>query len=146
MVSPTVAVSSPLPADDTRADGARVLAASYVLLVSGPGFVAAAIGAPALLTAFYDLVATPGTVTVMDAAARLGAALFGALTFGWGVTLHALGRGARIPRAVLQGVIAWFVVDSAASVLLGYAWNTVSNAGFLLVIAALLRSRRRGPR
>jgi hypothetical protein len=146
MVSATVAASSHLPADDTRADYPRVVAASYVLLVSGLGFVAAAIGAPGFLTAFYDLVATPGTVTVMDAAARLGAALFGALTFGWGATLFALGRGTRLPRAVLQGAIAWFVVDSAASVVLGYAWNTVSNAGFLLIIGALLRTPRGGPR
>jgi hypothetical protein len=38
------------------------------------------------------------------------------------------------------------VVDSAASVLLGYAWNTVANAGFLHVIGALLRTSRTGPR
>lgn len=142
MNSSTVSASSHHSADILRADGARVVAASYVLLVSGLGFVAAAIGAPDALATFYDLVATTGTVTVMDAAARLGAALFGALTFGWGVTLYALGRGGRLPRAVLLGAVSWFVVDSSASVVLGYAWNTVSNAVFLLAIVGLLRGPR----
>lgn len=115
--------------------------ASAVLLISGIGFVGEAIFAPDLLRWFYELVASPETVTDMSAAARLGAALFGALTFGWGVTLLQAGRGVSLVKAATAGVVAWFVVDSLASLALGYAWNALSNAGFLVVLLLLLRER-----
>lgn len=132
------ATSNPL----TAAHPSRPLVrASAVLLISGLGFVLEAIFAPDLLRWFYDLLASPGTVTDMSAAARLGAALFGALTFGWGVTLWQAGRGSPLVKAATAGVIAWFIVDSAASLVLGYAWNALSNAGFLVVLLVLLRER-----
>lgn len=113
--------------------------ASYVLLASGLLFAVEAVFAPELLRMFYDLVASGGTTTVMSPAARLGAALFGALTFGWGVTLRQIGGGDSVIKAARTGIIAWCVVDSAASMALGYAWNTVSNLGFVLVLLLLLR-------
>jgi hypothetical protein len=140
---PSASLSATTAAATRTDDATRVARASWVLLVSGLGFTAAAVFAPAVLQAFYDLVATGGTVTLMEADARLGAALFGALTFGWGVTLQQLGRGARLVHATTVGALSWFVVDSAASVALGYGWNALSNLGFVVMILALL-GRRRG--
>lgn len=125
-----------------RTASAPVSRASHVLTISGVAFVLSSVVAPELLARFYDLVASPGTTTEMNDAARLGAALFGALTFGWGVTLRKLGRGVPVVAAVTSGVVAWFVVDSTASIVLGYAWNALSNVGFAAVILFLLRERR----
>ncbi len=117
--------------------------AGLFLILSGLAFVVLALALPDVLAAFYRLVAAPGTVTTMDASTRLGAGLFGALTFGWGVTLYQLAHGASLVRGMTAGMLAWFVVDSSASILLGYGWNTLSNAGFVVVLSLLLRSGRR---
>ena len=118
---------------------ASVSHASVVLIVAGLGFVALAVAAPEALAWIYRLYASSGTVTTMDASARFGAALFGALTFGWGVTMQQLGRGRSATRAITVGALAWFVVDSAASVATGYAGNVLSNVAFVVLILVLLR-------
>jgi hypothetical protein len=110
------------------------------LMVSGLAFVVLALEAPNVLGMLYDLAASAGTVTDMRASTRFGAALFGALTFGWGVTLDQLGRGRDPGRACTVGMLAWFVVDSGASVVSGYGWNTVSNIGFAVIVLVLLRT------
>ena len=119
-----------------------LIAASRVLTIAGLAFVALAVAAPALLATFYALVASGDTVVDMTAGTRLGAGLFGALTFGWGLTLERLGRGDGVIRAAVIGIVAWYVVDSLASIALGFGWNALSNTGFVVVVLAILRPWR----
>lgn len=133
-------ITPPLPAREpltARHPGA--VQAGLLLVALGTAFVLASLLAPHLLLRTYDLLAHGPTVTTMDAAARLGAALFGSLTVGWGMMMHQLGAGVALTRAATIGAITWFVVDSACSVALGYAWNALSNAGLLVVTLLLLR-------
>jgi hypothetical protein len=108
------------------------------LMVAGLAFVLLALEAPNVLAMLYDLAASAGTVTDMGASTRFAVALFGALTVGWGVTLDQLGRGRDPVRACTVGMLAWFVVDSGASVVSGYGWNAVSNIGFAVIFLVLL--------
>lgn len=39
----------------------------------------------------------------------------------------------------MVGALAWFVVDSGASMKLGYAWNALSNAGCMAVVLLMAR-------
>ncbi len=85
------------------------------------------------------------------AVARQATAVSGALTLGWSVTVFAL-RDAiasgppSIARAIVRGFMAWFVVDSFASVAVGGTWNVVGNVSFFVAVAvpafALERVRR----
>ncbi|MCU0618822.1 MAG: hypothetical protein MUF40_02810 [Gemmatimonadaceae bacterium] len=113
-----------------------------MLTVAGLGFVALAVAAPDLLATLYALIAHGDTVVDMTAGTRLGAALFGALTVGWGLTLERLGRGDGVVRAAVIGIVAWYLVDSAASIALGFGWNALSNTGFVVVVLAILRPWR----
>ncbi len=68
---------------------------------------------------------------------RFSVALMGAVTMGWGFTvlfllpaIHAAGASAW--RGLTAALLIWFVVDSAFSILTGFALNAVSNTGLLL--------------
>lgn len=86
----------------------------------------------------------------LNAQMRFSLAVMGAVTLGWAVTAAAtiraailLGeRGAPIWRLLLGGVMVWFVIDTAMSILTGYGINAIPNlillATFLLPI---IRSR-----
>jgi hypothetical protein len=136
---PVSITSAPSSSEPLTARHPGAVQAGLVLVVSGTAFVLASLLAPHLLLRAYDLLAHGPTVTTMDAAARLGAALFGSLTMGWGMMMHQLGAGVALTRAATIGAITWFVVDSICSVALGYAWNALSNVGFLLVTLLLVR-------
>jgi hypothetical protein len=78
---------------------------------------------------------------VFDAPLRFSVALMGAVTLGWGLTLaitiRALdhvptAQAAPLWRALTGAVVIWFVVDSAVSIVTGFALNAASNAAFLL--------------
>jgi hypothetical protein len=101
-----------------------------------------AVAAPDTLGALYQLYSTLPTDATLNDASRFGAGLFGALTVGWGVTLHQLGRGIAVSRAAVIGAVVWFIVDGAASIALGFHWNALSNVGFLAMFLALLPWRR----
>ena len=45
-------------------------------------------------------------------------------------------------RAAVIGAVVWFIVDSAASIALGFQWNALSNVGFLSMFLVLLPWRR----
>jgi hypothetical protein len=134
--------TAPTPVAATRVPQPSVVAASRVLTVAGLGFVALAVAAPDLLATLYALIAHGDTVVDMTAGTRLGAALFGALTVGWGLTLERLGRGEGVVRAAVIGIVVWYLVDSAASIALGFGWNALSNTGFVVVVVGLLRPWR----
>lgn len=109
----------------------------------GLGFALAAVVAPDQLEDVYRLLATAGTEVDLPATARLSTAIYGGLMAGWGVTLALLGAGRSISRAAALGVLTWWLVDSAGSVLTGFAWNALSNTLFLLLFAPVLLAARR---
>ncbi|MEP1206000.1 MAG: hypothetical protein ABJM29_05100 [Rhizobiaceae bacterium] len=72
-------------------------------------------------------------------AARLWIAISGGLLAGWGATLWLIASQvyAKDPvtggRIILTGIGAWFVLDSAGSILAGAPFNAVMNISFLLM-------------
>ena len=76
-------------------------------------------------------------------AMRFALGLTGALTVGWILTLMVAVRGAEAVapvrwRRILVAVLVWYVIDSAISVMTGFALNAVSNTlltvGFLIPV------------
>jgi hypothetical protein len=96
---------------------------------------------PARLT--LDILSWPvdGATTYASPDTRFLSALTGGFLLGWGVTIWCLSvwvydlAPEAVRRSVLAGLLAWFFLDSAGSILSGNA----SNAGFnvlVLLIAA----------
>ncbi|MCO4100304.1 MAG: hypothetical protein HEQ38_13110 [Gemmatimonas sp.] len=121
---------------------ARLQWVGGLMVCVGMALVLLAVAMPDTLGALYQLYSTLPTDAALNDASRFGAGLFGALTVGWGVTLHQLGRGIAVSRAAVIGAVVWFIVDSAASIALGFQWNALSNVGFLSMFLVLLPWRR----
>jgi hypothetical protein len=112
----------------------RLQLAGWLFVVVGLGLALPALLAPSLLETVFHFVRTGTPLAApLDDAARFGAALSGALTLGWGWCIATVAAGRPFTTALRQGVLVWFVVDSAASLLLGFGGNVVSNLGFVLV-------------
>ena len=94
---------------------------------------------PARLT--LDILSWPidGATTYASPDTRFLSALTGGFLFGWGVMIWCLSswvydtapEGVR--RAVLTGIVAWFLLDSAGSIASGNTSNAVINVLVLLV-------------
>lgn len=94
---------------------------------------------PARLT--LDILSWPvdGATTYESADTRFLSALTGGFLFGWGVMIWCLSawvydaapEGVR--RAVITGVLAWFVLDSAGSIASGNTSNALFNVAVLLL-------------
>ena len=94
---------------------------------------------PARLT--LDILSWPidGATTYTSPDTRFLSALTGGFLFGWGVMIWCLSswvydtapEGVR--RAVLTGILAWFLLDSAGSIASGNASNAIINVLVLLV-------------
>ena len=90
-----------------------------------------------------DLLSWPpdGDIPFASHDIRFLSALTGGFLFGWGVTIWCLARWVydaapeAVRRAVLTGVLAWFVLDSAGSIASGTASNAVFNV--LVLLAAV---------
>lgn len=75
---------------------------------------------------------------------RLLSAILGGVLFGWGVMVWCLAiwvfdaapEGVR--KSFLIALIAWFVLDSAGSVLSGHSLNVLYNALYLMVVVGPL--------
>lgn len=65
---------------------------------------------------------------------RLFTAVAGGLMTGWGAMFVALGRGWAVGTAIATGAAAWFVVDSAGSVVAGVPLNVVGNVPSLALM------------
>lgn len=93
---------------------------------------------PAALAPFYTLVF--GEPVALDAAARLGIGIAGALMVGWGVTLAMLVRSLDtlspqvLGSATAAGVASWFVLDSIVSVAVGAPLNVLGNLVYLVIL------------
>jgi hypothetical protein len=82
---------------------------------------------------------------------RLPLAIGGGVMLGWGVMIWQLAgepmqRAPETIRAIIRtSILAWFVVDSLASVAAGAALNVVANAVFLaLFLVPMARAARQG--
>ncbi|MCV2886947.1 excinuclease ABC subunit A [Ruegeria aquimaris] len=114
-------------------------------------FATIALDRHAPLEFFLDLAILPldAADRLDSAAVQLMTAISGGLLVGLGVMIWQVVRdvyardaetGGRI---ILRGVLAWFVIDSAGSVLAGAAFNVVMNSGFLaLFLMPLLLARQ----
>ena len=118
--------SSPEPSPRLRLVG-------LLFVVVGVGLASPAIFWPAALDLVYGVARSgPPLGAPLDETARFGAALAGALTLGWGWLIASYAGGRAFPQALRHAVLAWFVVDSVASLALGFGWNALSNVGFLV--------------
>lgn len=91
-----------------------------------------------------------GNMTYADGTTRFLSALTGGFLFGWGIMvliLRALVFDAApdgVRKAVLGGLLAWFVLDSSGSIASGNASNAVFNVAVLLLLAGPLWWKARG--
>ncbi|MEO1656341.1 MAG: hypothetical protein AAFR65_01350 [Pseudomonadota bacterium] len=70
--------------------------------------------------------------------------LMGAIMAGWFLTIAiAMRSGVRVVwDAALVGLVVWYVLDNATSVIYGYPLNVVTNTGFVaILLPTLLLSR-----
>ena len=115
--------------------------AAVVVGSFGPVFFlgAAGVSEPARFT--LDLLSWPvdGNMSYQEPTVRFLSALTGGFLLGWGVTIWCLGKylypiapkPARV--TVVYGLLSWFVLDSAGSLLSGNQPNVVFNMAVLLV-------------
>jgi len=104
---------------------------------------------PARLT--FDLVSWPvdGGTTYESNDTRFLSALTGGFLLGWGVTIWCLSvwvydKAAEVVRkTVLAGLLSWFLLDSAGSIVSGNASNAFINIFVLLVAVGPLWVRAR---
>lgn len=97
------------------------------------------LAAPGML--FTDIVIWPidGMQQFSSPEARLFAAVLGGVMVGWGlmqwlVITRLVAKDPGLARElILVSTIAWFVVDSTGSVLVGAPLNVLPNAGFLVM-------------
>lgn len=76
-----------------------------------------------------------GSVIMFDATLRFSLAVLGAVSIGWAVTLYLMigaaielrERGAPFWHAITAGMACWLVIDSALSVMTGFALNLIPN-------------------
>jgi hypothetical protein len=88
-----------------------------------------------------DLLSWPldGATTYDSPDTRFLSALTGGFLFGWGVMIWCLSSWVydlapeAVRRAVVAGVLAWFVLDSSGSIASGNASNAVFNIAVLLI-------------
>jgi hypothetical protein len=105
---------------------------------------------PALL--FLDLLFAPfGTPVVMASPEmRMLAAIGGGITVGWGVMIwliadRLLPRDPDLARTILlPGIVVWYVVDTASSLLAGSVINAVLNTVLLALFALPLLAMKKG--
>ncbi len=115
--------------------------AAIVVGSFGPVFFLAAAGLTEPARWTLDMLSWPidGNITYEAPATRFLSALTGGFLLGWGVTLWLIGQhmydaapeAAR--KAVIYGLISWFVLDSAGSVASGHSANIVWNVLVLVV-------------
>lgn len=121
-----------------------LVAVSALTVLMGAGLSALAVFAPEAYAWLLDLVWVGERPAGMTAGGLLGGAIAGGLMAGMGAWAFLLARGGAFleselaRKAFLYGLVTWYVVDSAASVAVGAAWNVVGNTLFLLMFEPAL--------
>lgn len=119
-----------------------LLITAFVIWSFGPVFFLGTMPAtaePARWT--LDLLSWPldGVQSFVDPSTRFLSALTGGFLFGWGIMIVALrawvydAAPEGVRRAVLTGLLAWFVLDSAGSIASGNPSNALFNVAVLLL-------------
>ena len=119
-----------------------LLITAFVVWSFGPVFFLGTMPAtaePARWT--LDLLSWPldGVQSFADPNTRFLSALTGGFLFGWGIMIVALrawvydAAPEGVRRAVLTGLLAWFVLDSAGSIASGNPSNALFNVAVLLL-------------
>lgn len=113
----------------------------------GPVFaLGAAPGTAELARWSLDLLSWPldGNMSYADGTTRFLSALTGGFLFGWGIMVLLLRQWVfdvapeGVRRAVLGGLIGWFLLDSTGSIVSGNSSNAIINIAVLLLLAGPL--------
>ncbi|WP_430420293.1 hypothetical protein [Phenylobacterium sp.] len=126
---------------------------ALVVGIGGPIFSFGSVGAtaePARLT--LDILSWPldGVTTYASPDTRFLSALTGGFLLGWGVLIWRLADLAydaapeAVRRAVVSGILAWFVADSAGSLASGNGSNVAFNVAVLLLAVGPMWRPARG--
>lgn len=99
-----------------------------------------------------DLLSWPldGNMAYASGTTRFLSALTGGFLFGWGVMVLLLRQWVfdaapdAVRKAVLGGLIAWFLLDSSGSIASGNASNALFNVAVLMLLAGPLWFKARG--
>ncbi|MBL8773268.1 MAG: hypothetical protein JNK30_17935 [Phenylobacterium sp.] len=127
---------------------------AVVVAIGGPIFSLGAVPGmtePARLT--LDILSWPldGATTYASADTRFLSALTGGFLLGWGVMIWRLvdlaydAAPEAVRRAVVSGLVAWFLADSAGSIASGAASNALFNVAVLLIAVGPLWRPARDP-
>jgi hypothetical protein len=117
------------------------LSAAVAVFGAALSLVAASPAHAVLVVAFAPLAWPDAAPAELGAWGRLGFVISGAVTSGWGVSLHQVAQG-RPMQAFTAGLLVWFALDSFGSVTTGFPGNVVFNLGFLVPFLLVARSRR----
>ncbi|GAB4122121.1 MAG: hypothetical protein Fur005_16860 [Roseiflexaceae bacterium] len=130
-----------------------LLVTAIVVGSFGPIFALGSMAATAELARFsLDLLSWPldGNPTYQEMGIRFLSALTGGFLFGWGVMIWCLREWVydlapeAVRRAVVAGLLAWFVLDSLGSIASGNPINAVFNIAVLLIgVGPLWRPEQR---
>ena len=118
--------------------GAALVIASGILVLSGAHPATAALLRFCADLLFWPVDGAPGDLTQTT---RLLCAIGGGVMLGWGVMIWhiaALLPQAVARRAILSGILLWFVADSLGSILAGAWLNVAGNLVFLALFCAPL--------
>ncbi len=127
-----------------------LLAAAGISAAVGLGFAAVATaGATGVHDTLFDLVYLPGDLDAPAGdVASFAMGVTGAVIVGWSMTMLMLVRNqsaSTLPstwRALVVGLLTWFVVDGIVSIAAGATGNLVLNAVFLSLFAPPLIATR----
>ncbi|MEM9072059.1 MAG: hypothetical protein AAGE52_26370 [Myxococcota bacterium] len=140
-------VGSVLPSARPQVEGMWKIG-STIYVVSGAALSLLALW-PEVLEPIQRVVFTTDPPEAFGRMARLDLAVAGALTAGSGMmirrTLVAPVSRAGVARGLLEGLLTWYVLDTALSIVLGAPWNALGNTAFLaLTFPSLLSMARQG--
>lgn len=117
------------------------------LLVGGTGVLLSLFSIAGLDLALVFGFLDPGVgLHTTDVAGRLGFGIAGGLMAGWAITCDGWLHGRPAATTIRQGAVAWFVLDSAASLACGMWPNALFNVVFLVaMLGATVAAARPAP-
>lgn len=119
------------------------LACFFTILTGILAFLASFQGYERAWLSIYNLLNFPDyRLLTFTKEMRIFNAMLGGVMIGWGATLFFLSdeilNSLKIWRAVLYGLIGWYVFDSLGSFVSGVPYNVLLNTGFLLFFLTAL--------
>lgn len=127
-----------------------LLRSAYITEISGMLMVVGAL-VPGALDAVVGMLFWPAVVVELGPPARLIAGVGGACLTGWATSMAMLARSldrldARVVgRALLMGVLTWFVLDGTVSITVGAYFNLIGNTIYLALLGLPMLALVRQP-